>query len=193
MPEKLKSVDELLQPDSRCTGVLVNRETGESRPIGIEDFHRYASSIQLNDEVPEDIQVHFTTALHLGVYSWFVYRFTMLSQQQAYASLEWALRERLGTPSKKRRIPFSELLTEALDRGLLRGHLFRQWALIGGDPTDEQAAEEWLRGMTKAMREFRNALAHGTWHLAPMHWTVLRIVADAMNQLYPQEALQDSP
>lgn len=186
MPETLKSVDELLAPDSRSVGALLNTETGETRPVTLEDFHRYATRVQLNDAVPEQIREHFITALHLGVYSWFVYRFTMLSQQQAYATLEWALRERL-VRSRKRRPSFAELLTEALDTGLLKGRLFKQWTLIGGDPTDDQAADAWLRDVAEMVRTFRNELAHGSWQLVPMHWTVLHIVADAVNQLYPGE------
>jgi hypothetical protein len=193
MPEKLKSADELLDPDHRIKlWVLFDPRSGEHRPLTLEDFHQSAARIQLNATVPEPIRDHFTTALHLGVYSWFVYRFTMLSQQQAYATLEWALRERLGASSRKRRPSYAELLKEALATGLLRGRQFRRWTEVGGDPSDDEAADAWLLGLTEMIREFRNELAHGSWQLIPMHWTVLGIVADAVNQLFPQEDAQTS-
>jgi hypothetical protein len=192
MPETLKSLDELLLPDSRSEMALVNRKTGEARPLTLEDYHRYATTIRLNETVPEPIRDHFTTALHLGVYSWLVYRFTMVSQQQAYATLEWALRERVGALVKKSRPMLADLLKTALDKGFLRGRLFQQWARIGGDPADEAAADAWLRDVAEMILHFRNHLSHGSWHLVSMHWDVLRIVADAVNQLYPEDAKQNS-
>jgi hypothetical protein len=192
MPEKLKPSDRLLSPDPRSVLVGIDRDTGEQRAITLEDMHRNAARIQLNKTVPQDIRDHFTTALNLGVYSWFVYRFTMVSQQQAYATLEWALRERLGTSAKRRRATFAELLTEAVDTEVLRGRAFRHWVVIGGDPNDDEAADAWLREMIDVIRNFRNDLAHGSFTLAPMHWMILNIVADAVNQLYP-EPLTDGP
>jgi hypothetical protein len=165
--------------------VMVDRRTGIPHPITLEDHYENVAHLQLNESVPEEIQDHFTTAVHLGLYSWFVYRFTMASQQHAYATLEWALRERLGSHRGKHRKTFSELFREAVQTGVLKGVAFRQWSAIGGDPKNEKAADDWISGLAEAIPSLRNDLAHGSFTLAPMHWMVLGFVADAINQLYP--------
>lgn len=68
--------------------------------------------------------MHFETAKNLYLYSWFVYRFYPVAEQQALTSLEFALRERLppleDTPKGK---PRTEGLALRLQRARKLGFI----------------------------------------------------------------------
>lgn len=179
MEERFKEFDELLVPDSRSR----YREVG---PGSLEGFHRVMAEIRLNEAVPQDIRNHFVTARHLVVYSWFVYPFVMLAQSHAYGTLEYALRVRLGRADDERPPTLRPLWDMAVKRGLLRDEGFRDWpgrhlAAPGAKPSTE-----WVRRISESLAGLRNDLAHGSFSLYPEHWRLLPMVADAINQLYPE-------
>lgn len=181
MEERFKTFEELLVPDSRSR----YREVG---PGSLEGFHRVMTEIRLNATVPEDVQNHFVTARHLVVYSWFVYPFVMLAQSHAYGTLEYALRERLGRAEDERPPNLRSLWEMAIKRGLLRDEGFRGWpgrhlAVPGAKPSTE-----WVRRIGESLAGLRNDLAHGSFSLYPEHWMLLPMVADAINQLYPERS-----
>lgn len=185
MSESLKAYDDLLNPDGRSAiWVRVNARTGERQSITLEDYHKSAAAIVLNATVPEHIEVHFLTARHLAIYSWFVYRFTMVAQMQAYATLEFALRERFGYSKANKPPAFRKLLDRAISENLLRDEAFRDWPQRGMSVA--AGTKPWVSNLPEVITGFRNELAHGSQTLAPMHFLVLRIVADAINQLYPE-------
>ena len=127
------------------------------------------------------------TARHLGLYSWFVYRFTMPAQLQAYATLEYALRERLeglGLPTSS---SVHGRLEFAIANGYLQQEKFRDWP--GGTAAADGAPERtwldsWILQMPERISYMRNDLAHGNFTLYPHHGFTLHVVADAINQLY---------
>lgn len=125
--EQLKTLEEISQPDSRNLNyVIVDPETGEHRRYSLQDAHAAIREIELAEEVPDDIRDHFQTARHLLLYSWFVYRFVSVAQMQAFASLEYALRVRLGYRDQQR--PYlTQLLEEAVRQGAFRDDKFRDW------------------------------------------------------------------
>jgi hypothetical protein len=189
MAESLKLLDEITVPDPRSAMyVVVNLQTGEQRPITLDDYYQAMASLELNESVPEHIRDHFLTARHLAIYAWFVYRFTMAAQLQAHASLEYALRERLGYADDERPPALRKLLNMAVRKNLFRAENFRDWPghqRQDGDSERRQNADSWVAQLPEFFSYFRNDLAHGSSTLFPMHGVVLRTIADAINQLYP--------
>lgn len=59
----------------------------------------YISEFALSSQVPEEVQIHFETGRNLFVFSWHVYRFHMVAEQQILATLEMAVRKRLEAES----------------------------------------------------------------------------------------------
>lgn len=90
----LRSVDRLSTPDARMRHFVI-AEAGSFRSISQDDRHLSIASFELRPEVPREVRVHFDTARNLYLYAWFVYRFHVIAEQQALASLEMALRLRL--------------------------------------------------------------------------------------------------
>jgi hypothetical protein len=118
--------------------------------------------------------------------SLFVYRFHMPAQLQAYASLEYALRERLGFADAERPPTLTPLLETAVKRGLLKRQLLRDWPGQGSPESSipEHLGEEWLRQLPEWLSYFRNDLAYGSFTLTSDSIRVLRMVADIINQLF---------
>ena len=111
--DALRKPEQVTLADSRSQGVALAER--------YEDIRRF----ELNPAVPHSIRVHFETAKNLYLYSWFVYRFFPVAEQQALASLEFALRERLPSPEntkngKSRREGLSVRLKRAHELGLIR-------------------------------------------------------------------------
>lgn len=93
--DKLRSPSCVLEPDPRThLFVRLDLKTGESHHRVIEDQYKAIACFELNTAVPIDVATHFETAKNLYLYAWFVYRFYPVAEQQALASLEFALRER---------------------------------------------------------------------------------------------------
>jgi hypothetical protein len=96
--EKLKSFDEILVPDIRSTcWISINEKTGEQKPIDLRKHYDSVQRYQLHSQVPEEIKTHFATSLNLLLYTWYVFRFYKVAELHALTTLEFALRERIGT------------------------------------------------------------------------------------------------
>lgn len=80
--EILRSPENILLPDPR------------RKNMSIESLHSKLSKIDLNPNIPEVISIQFETAKNLFLYSWFVHRFHHISDLQAIATLELALKSR---------------------------------------------------------------------------------------------------
>lgn len=191
--EKLKTFEQILEPDSRYANLLVvDRETKKRTPVALKHVHDGLLDAELSPEVPERIQDHFTTARHLTLYSWFVYRFLAVAQMQAYGSLEFALRERLGHGRDEKPPGLRPLLNKAVDMRLVQEQLIRDWpghSVASETMEDQFAPEGWLRQLPEFMSSMRNDLAHGSFTLMPDGGRTLRVVADIINQLYPPAEL----
>ena len=72
------------------------RADGTESVVSLDERYAAVSGFVLTLNVPLDIRVHFETAKNLYLYAWFVYRFYPVAEQQALATLEFALRERLA-------------------------------------------------------------------------------------------------
>lgn len=138
--DRLRHPDRVYEQDSR-TGFFVNvdRTTGATSERVIEDQYGAVACFELNETVPKEVTIHFETAKNLYLYAWFVYRFYPVAEQQALASLEFALRERLPefVESERRKSRHDQLpglyklLGHAIKNGCLRNEKFvarERWA-----------------------------------------------------------------
>lgn len=92
----LRSPEHHCEPDPRTRYfVSVDSETGLTQHLSQSDKYESIAAYALSDAVPEDIRILFDMASNLYLYAWFVYRFYNVAEQQVFAYLEMALRERL--------------------------------------------------------------------------------------------------
>ncbi len=135
----LRTPEHLCEPDPRTQSfVRVDNESGVIRPLLQADQYGSIAKYTLSDAVPEKVHILFDTARNLYLYSWFVYRFYNVAEQQVFACLEMALRERLKEEmplpeeywSKKRwsQSPsIRPMLRYVIDRGYIKNEGFRTW------------------------------------------------------------------
>jgi len=94
----------------------------------VEDQYEAIVHFKLNETVPIDVVTHFETAKNLYLYAWFVYRFYPVAEQQALASLEFALRERFPDFVKEqvgqRGFGLKKLMNHAIDNHHIRNEEF---------------------------------------------------------------------
>lgn len=192
--DTLKAFDEILEPDSRQKHfAVVNRLTGEARPLSLRDKYQAVEMITLAQHVPDEIREHYDTARNLLVYSWFVYRFNQVAELHAFASLEFALKMKCGDSPKG----LKKLLETAVERGwvLDRGFMYYRPGAIVDMPDDEadsgnrdiKDVQEYCKTLVETMPFIRNELAHGSRMLHPNGLTTLAIVADLINQLFERK------
>lgn len=91
----LRNLHELSMSDVRMLYMTV-RAGPVVRPLEQSDRYEAIADLRLVDRVPEQVQVHYDTARNLYLYAWHVYRFHVVAEHQALASLEMALRLALG-------------------------------------------------------------------------------------------------
>ena len=132
-PELLRPVEQVCEPDPRNTSfVKLDRKTGSFIPLDIRDQYEAISQHTLHAKVPEDIMMQFETARNLYLYAWFVYRFYPVSEHQALACLELALRKRYENELSEeglggREPTLSPLLRYAIKRSDIKHEGFRRW------------------------------------------------------------------
>jgi hypothetical protein len=199
--DKLKSVAEICEPDSRQLGWWIeNHDAGSTRPLTLEEHHASIARIVINEEVPEDIRQHMETAKNLLLYSWYVYRFIPVAELHAYAAFEWALRARLGIEDGAKP-SFSKLLDIAIKKNLLSAKHFADFAeslpfplVTGNDMIDANLSEDihsranYMEVFREGIVGLRNLLAHGSFTLWPGGNSTLIVIARAINTLFaPRE------
>ena len=129
--------------------------------LSVEDRYASVKRFELNHSVPMSVRVHFETAKNLYLYAWFVLRFVAVAEQQALASLELALRERISAAvaSKAKgadRWSLAKLLRHARDNGLITSEAFSEstrerWTL-------ERARHRFRLEQAKQLSEARGSL-----------------------------------
>lgn len=133
--DTLRGPERVLQPDGRMENFATF--DGETvRKVTLNGRYDAIARFELNATTPLSVRVHFETAKNLYLYGWFVYRFIPVAEQQALASLEFALREHLASHADigtKKHKPkgLSDLLRRAASEGRIRNESFphrRQWA-----------------------------------------------------------------
>lgn len=164
----LRTPEKACSPDSRVLALArLDTQTGLVRQITLEDQHAAVGSFLLNATVPERIAIHFETAKNLYLYAWFVFRFYPVAEQQAFATLEFALRERQSdfvsaykAKHRQDREPgLGALLRNAVQSGVIRNDAFRsreQWALTRARARYSQEITERMatEGLTEMVVDY---------------------------------------
>jgi hypothetical protein len=143
----LKSLAEICTADFRNTCyVRINRQTGEQRPVTLEDHHAAIEFYSLHEDVPSDIATQYDVARNLYLYSWFEYRFFNVAEASVLNSLELAMKERVGAEEVERYLKWRNnehkaktgkkggvrkgmktLIEYCRDHELIRNEGFTQW------------------------------------------------------------------
>ena len=183
--EKLRPAEFITEPDPR-NALLVRIDTaaGTSRPLTAADLHEMVSCLSLSTTVPAKIAQHFETVKNLFLYSWFIYRFQPVAELQSLACLEFALRERFANEIMqgtidKRNAMLRGLLTFAVRNGTIKSEGFSSWS-EASDPEGKFA-----ESLATTLPEIRNDWAHGSDELLPSALTIIALVAETINQLFP--------
>ncbi len=155
----LRTPEHLCEPDPRTQSfVRVDNESGVIRPLSQADQYDSITKYTLLEEVPEKVRILFDTARNLYFYAWFVYRFYNVAEQQVFACLEMALRERLKDemplpeeywPKKRNDQPPSlrPMLRYVIDRGYIKNEGFRTWRDRGNIRARQRHEMEKLQEM----------------------------------------------
>ncbi|MBT3767216.1 MAG: hypothetical protein HOH80_15270 [Rhodospirillaceae bacterium] len=186
--DDLKPLDNIHDPDIRDS-YWVKVPSGKA--ITFKEHYEHVASFKLLPSVPNDIQVQFDVARNLYVYAWYVYRLTSPAQAQAYATLEFALRERC----KKEGLdphPYwglRRLLKTAINHGWVKDGGFVH--LIGTPAWNELDPEgtTFARQLLDILPQFRNGFAHGGTTLLEPRGALMALesAVEIINQLYPEK------
>lgn len=164
----LRELSELPLPDTRMRFLSI-REGATFRPLEQRDRHESIAELALADSVPEQVRTHYDTARNLYLYAWHVYRFHVVAEHQALASLEMALRlalvqlgkldengALLDTPGRQtnaKRPPaplgLSRLLSMALQSGLISNAGLTRRNLWAQKLAERRRSIEQIEFMTK--------------------------------------------
>lgn len=114
----------------------IDHDTGPYGGKAFEAHYSAVAAITLHSGVSEDIVIQFETAKNIYLYAWFVYRFYPVAESQAYACLEFALRERLegemidaGWTEREFGFTLRNYLTYAAKRGYVQNGDFEVWRM----------------------------------------------------------------
>lgn len=131
--EEFSSLDAVMQPDERMLCfVRHDPMTGKTRPPELKDHYESVSSIVLDDSVPDDIHNQFNIAKNVLLYTWFEYSFYSVATLQAFTTLEYALRERLGVDvldklKKQRKRGLHAYIEYSIEQGWIKNEDFSAW------------------------------------------------------------------
>lgn len=198
----LKGLDEVTRPEGRSLALHYIPEDGEPEPLTLELYHRLVASLALDPPVDPIVHPHFDVARNLLLYTWFESSFMHPAELQAFASLELALRLRLGGWKQLRRGPgLYKLLREALDSGLIADEHIgpyprltgfgRSWSRDHGvrlpEPDASPVLRRYIEVLCDAIPAVRNRLAHGHPGWVGTAFATLSTCRDLLNCLVPFE------
>jgi hypothetical protein len=174
--------------------------------FGIKNFSEFRRSITklaLTSNQHEDVAIAFNTARNLFLYSWYVYRFFPVSELQALASLEFALR-RVAKQHHKKTRNLGPLLSLAIsenwisEKNILQFQRLKSlretatglfmdlpYTLEASDPLPIPEYPNYLDVLKKVLPELRNIYAHGDSVLKQpaSAYLTLEICRDLIDQL----------
>lgn len=211
--ETLKPLGEVTLADPRFKIMALGQ--GDSwRPFELVDLHQRVESLALNAGVPEDVRRNFEIAKNLLLYTWFVYEFQRPAAQQAFSTLEMALRLRFpdavkmtsnkdGT-EKSVAQTLRPLLDRARKEGLLnpadlpfcqRMRAYRDANPFDpfGNPMQWKPDGEWMESLIRAVGFFRNDISHGSNMLAlwPL-FDQVSLCCDLINAVFVNKKVEDT-
>ena len=191
--DRLKALPEVMSRDDRWR-VFGNRS--------LEQHHELIAQFSLHENVPNTVLQHFENAKNTWLYAFFSYRLLQVALMQLHVAGEVALKERAacdGIGTKGRSL--NDLLNIAIQRCWLldvnfeiTSHKIKNEAeriemlrLIGVEHelfVGQVGEQDYAKKLVAAVREIRNALAHGEVILKPnVSWEFLA-VRDLINQIF---------
>lgn len=193
--EELKLLDEMSKPDPRMKSLKTYDEEHHCyRPFVTKDIHDTAARYSLNHNVPEEIQNCFAVAQNMYAYSWYYYPLNAEAGFLALRTTEQALKIRMKL--RENRIGLSALLSKAVKLSLLTEdgytipepkqeyrEIIKELTGIYPDPPQQS----FLERLPKMLAGMRNSPAHGEISIHPMGALMLRISAETINQLFPED------
>ncbi len=190
--DEFKPIGEISLPDPRQENFAHLASNGICK-VTLEGYYSTLEKLTLNISVPADVRVSYDTAKNLLLYSWFVYRFRTLAEFQAYATLEYALRMKIGLKETQKGWGLGRCFEHALKNGWFKDNGIRQYNRLvdswkeqwGSEPIGNLPADQWVRRLKDSFPPLRNTIAHGRPYLGGGSLLVLEICADLINQLYP--------
>lgn len=210
-----KPLAEVMLPDVRHRWLVRLQSDGMVRNVGLEDLHKRMGQLILNSTVPEDVCTGFDTARNLFLYSWFVYRFRTVAEIQAYATLDFALGQRIEIEKAGQIQGLGRRFALAIQKGWFRAEMIRPFqraaerrkdydetygrplreylasqgvTLNKNEKTEAEHAFEYLAHLKKGLPMLRNSVAHGEPMLVGGTVITLEICCDLINQLFPEVA-----
>ncbi len=179
----LKSLDAFYEPDPRFANIVqsFDPKTGILQLMSPQGLHEEMSPLVLDEVVPEKVRHQFNLALNVYLYSWFVYDFATVAEQQAYSALEAALRHR-----------YHEETGKAPDRPSLKGLLdfviARNWLDAADFEFPMASAPGGKFSELEMLRMLRNNLAHEQFHLMPGgSYSAFQTCHFIISRLYPKK------
>lgn len=146
---RMKTYAEALEPDSRYRIVMTDDPIDGLRPSSFRDHYDMVADLELPAGVPEVVVRIYARALNALIYGWLDYELMVVAAGQALASLEFALKTRLGADANK--MPgLARRLGYAVERNILSAPQTSQWG-------DDHAL----------LVHIRNEIAHGSEHIYP--------------------------
>jgi hypothetical protein len=205
MTDSFRDLADINKPDSGWEALPVfDPQTGNCRPITVEDIHQRLCKLELNKNVPQQVRTHFDTTRNLLLYSWFVRAFIPVADWHACACLELAMKTKTG--GKIRYLP--NLIRYAIDQGWIKNEAFSRWRAgkdvfednlqwqrqlyedlgIPFDPPNGGAfGWDYVSVLLEFLRSVRNEYAHGSTAFYGGAVS-LNVVVEFINQLFPDDS-----
>jgi hypothetical protein len=165
--DEFRAISDLNLPDLRQRALAILTDDG-ARPKELADQYAAIAPLELVPQTPLEIRILWDTARNLYVYAWHVWRFYPIAAMQAFATLEYALRARLGHLNAARPPTLRRLIDEAITKKVLR-----------------RDAAAWYQHLSNAVPKLRNTYAHGSSQLCPpTDASVFRVCRDLINEIF---------
>lgn len=202
---EFKKIEEVNVPDTRMERQeIFDSKSGAFRNITFADYYRSVSGITLHVGVPDGVHSHFDVAKNLLLYSWYVYRFLMVAEMQASASLELAIKEKCARENEPQKRGLKNLIGLAESKCWVKNDGFSMWQRvkegaekyredrkilceIAGIPYVEVPfSYDYIAVIKDSIPYIRNYYAHGAKGYGPGGHLRLQICAEFINQLFPK-------
>ncbi|WP_420789080.1 hypothetical protein ACOI2Q_18390 [Shewanella algae] len=171
--EDFKSLAELTQMDSKH---LAMGKLCGSVPC-LQSMHQILSEETLNDAVPNAIKGQFNVAKNMAMYSYYFYALAPEVHLKTYRIIEQALVLRM--PNSKR-MTLKDRLELTIENGWIADAGFRHM-------NKTSANDAGCKELVDAMRALRNSQAHGSLMLVGDCIYHIKVCADFLNQLFPDD------
>jgi hypothetical protein len=156
-PDHLKPLAFVNDPDPRSNFFeTFDPDIRNFRPLTLVDHYESISFYTLVPPVPEEIITHFETGKNLYLYAWFTYRFYPVADLHVHATLELALKERIGKGNLQnaskcvgKRPGLNAYILYAIQQGWVRNEGFQRWWQSARVRAEHRASMELIAEMER--------------------------------------------